>query len=71
MLYPHTSTGLLAGFIAIPFVVLFVWLFNSYKLGKFGKAKQSPVNTNSKFYSVVILAFIIVMVCILSFLLFR
>ena len=47
-IYPHTEAGMTAALIAIPLVGLFVWIFNSYRLGKFNKflkRKQSAENT--------------------------
>ncbi len=38
MKYPHFSElSYKVGLIAIPVVALFVWLFNSYRMGKFSK----------------------------------
>ena len=36
-IYPHTEAGTTAALIALPVVGLFVWIFNSYRLGKFKK----------------------------------
>ncbi len=35
----RTEFGLLGGLIALPVAFLLIWLFNSYKMGKFGKPK--------------------------------
>ena len=46
-IYPRTEAGMTAALIAIPLVGLFVWIFNSYRLGKFNrfiKPKQSAEN---------------------------
>ena len=67
MLRPHTTTGLLGGFIAIPIVLLFVWLFNCYQLGKFGNKK--PVSANSKLFYVILVLFIIITAVVIGFLL--
>ena len=57
-LRPHTELGLKGGFIAIPIVLLFVWIFNSYQLGKFGNKK--PISANSKLLVAIIVLFIII-----------
>jgi len=67
MLRPHTELGLKGGFIAIPIVLLFVWLFNCYQLGKFGNKK--PVSANSKIFYVILLLFIIITAIVIGFLL--
>ena len=57
-LRPHTELGLKGGFIAIPIVLLFVWIFNSYQLGKFGNKKT--ISANSKLIVAIIVLFIII-----------
>ena len=37
--YPLSDAGMKGALIAIPFVFIFVWLFNSYKLGMFGNKR--------------------------------
>lgn len=49
-IYPRTEAGMTAALIAIPLVGLFVWIFNSYRLGRFNrflKPKQSTENPKS------------------------
>lgn len=67
MLRPHTELGLKGGFIAIPIVLLFVWLFNCYQLGKFGNKKT--VSPNSKIFYVILVLFIIITAIVIGFLL--
>ena len=67
MLRPHTELGLKGGFIAIPIVLLFVWLFNCYQLGKFGNKK--PVSANNKIFYVGLVLFIIITAIVIGFLL--
>ena len=57
-LRPHTELGLKGGFIAIPIVLLFVWIFNSYQLGKFGNKK--PISANSTLLVAIIVLLIII-----------
>ena len=57
-LRPHTELGLKGGFIAIPIVLLFIWLFNSYQLGKLGNKK--PISANSKIFYVILVLFILI-----------
>ena len=66
MLRPYTTTGLLGGFIAIPVVLLFIWIFNCYQLGKFGN--KNPVSANRKIFYVILLLFIIVTAIVIGFL---
>ena len=66
MLRPHTGLGLLGGFIAIPIVILFVWIFNSYQMGKFGRKK--PVSANSKIFLGIVVLFIIITAIVISLL---
>ena len=67
MLRPYTTTGLLGGFVAIPVVLLFIWIFNCYQLGKFGNKK--PVSANSKLFYVILVLFIIITAVVIGFLL--
>ena len=50
---PRTELGLQGGLIAVPIVLIFIWLFNSYQLGKFGNKKK--FSANSKSFVVIIL----------------
>ena len=49
--YPLTATGLKWIWLAILITAAFVWLFNSYKLGKFRRKKQTdfsnPIRTGN------------------------
>ncbi|MBE6877652.1 MAG: hypothetical protein E7488_00585 [Ruminococcaceae bacterium] len=67
MLRPHTELGLKGGFIAIPIVLLFVWLFNSYQLGKFGN--KNTVSPKSKIFYVILVLFIVITSIVIGFLL--
>ena len=55
---PRTELGLQGGLIAVPIVLIFIWLFNSYQLGKFGNKKK--FSANSKSFVVIILLFIFI-----------
>ncbi len=61
---PRTELGLTGGFIAIPIVFLFVWLFNSYQLGKFGNKKK--FSADNKSYLIVILLFIFITASVIA-----
>ena len=67
MLMPHTEFGLKGSIIAIPIVLLFVWIFNSYQLGKFGNKK--PVSANSKIFCAILVLFIIITTVVIAILL--
>ena len=58
LLRPHTETTLQISFIAIPVVLIFIWLFNSFMTGKIGNARYSTAN--KKIYLAIIFAFILI-----------
>ena len=74
--YPLTATGLKWIWIVLPVTAVFVWLFNSYKLGKFRRKKTTEIkheriSTKNPFYSsissiLIGLSIIIVLAMILS-----
>ena len=67
MLRPYTEFGLKGGFIAIPIVLFFVWIFNSYQLGKFKNSKT--VSANSKIFYIILILFIIITAIVIALLL--
>lgn len=64
MKYPLTQTGLQAAPIVIVLVLLFVWLFNSWQLGKFGRPKNFDANKHKRNSMIVIVAAMIVIAVI-------
>lgn len=48
MILPRTDWGMTLALLAVPAVGLFVWAFNSYKLGRFPKFKFSRGEKNLK-----------------------
>ena len=66
----RTEFGLLGGLIALPFVFLLIWLFNSYKMGKFGTPKpMSPTVSTLIIFGIIVVSVIFgfVMLKILGF----
>ncbi len=61
---PRTELGLQGGLIAIPIVLIFVWLFNSYQLGKFGNKKK--FSASSKSFIVIIFLFIFITASVIA-----
>ena len=74
--YPLTATGLKWIWVVLPLTAVFVWLFNSYKLGKFRRKnpteiKHESISMKNRFRSsigniLIGLAIIIVLAMILS-----
>ena len=66
----RTEFGLLGGLIALPLVFLLIWLFNSYKMGKFGTPKpMSPMVSTLIIFGIIVIAVVFgyVMMHILGF----
>ena len=68
-MFPKTELGMKAGIIAVPLVCIFVWLFNSYKIGRLGGKKpvfpdNSPQRTGKGV--VAVLLFIIAITFVLG-----
>lgn len=55
----RTEFGLLGGLIALPLAVLLIWLFNSYKMGKFGKPKPiSPAVSTAIVFGIIVVSMV-------------